>query len=162
LDKSGAVVNRYSSKNPDPIDVSVGRRIRLRRRLLKISQEALGQAIGVTFQQIQKYEKGQNRVGCGRLWDFADALKVDISFFFQDLEEIDPSRTLVPRVQAEVGRGVGQSTMPSDPASRTETLELCQSFWKLKPAAREAFLNFLTVASRSPSGEELDGGQSAA
>ncbi|WP_413204175.1 helix-turn-helix domain-containing protein [Rhodospirillum sp. A1_3_36] len=140
----------------------MGRRIRLRRRLLKISQEALGQAIGVTFQQIQKYEKGQNRVGCGRLWDFADALRVDISFFFEDLEGIDSLRTLVPRVQAETEKGASQSPIPGDPVSRTETLELCQAFWQLKPGAREAFLHFLTAASRIPASEGLEGDQDAA
>lgn len=158
------MVKRYSSKNPDPIDVSVGRRIRLRRRLLKMSQDTLALAIGVTFQQIQKYEKGENRVGCGHLWDFADALQVEISFFFEDLEMIDRSRTLVPRVQAEEGMAVPPPSLPADPASRTETLELCQFFWKLKPDTRRAFLEFLTIASDSvPRVDDgASGGQSAA
>src|SRR5215470_7479707 len=69
---------------PHPIDVMVGKRIRLRRVQLGLSQTELGQKLGVTFQQIQKYENGANRVSCSRLYETANALDVPISFFFMD------------------------------------------------------------------------------
>ena len=69
---------------PHPIDVMVGKRIRLRRVQLGLSQTELGQKLGVTFQQIQKYENGANRVSCSRLYETANALEVPIGFFFMD------------------------------------------------------------------------------
>ncbi|GAA5109660.1 hypothetical protein GCM10023261_12770 [Bartonella jaculi] len=69
------------TKNQHLNDVSVGKKIRLRREMLKISQKQLGDLLGVTFQQIQKYEKATNRIGAGRLQEIANILDVDISFF---------------------------------------------------------------------------------
>jgi transcriptional regulator with XRE-family HTH domain len=69
---------------PNPIDVHVGARVRLRRTMLSLSQEKLGEAIGVTFQQVQKYEKGSNRIGASRLEAIARFLDVPVSFFFKD------------------------------------------------------------------------------
>lgn len=73
-----------SKKSPNPIDVHVGSRVRLRRMMLGMSQEKLGESLGITFQQIQKYEKGTNRVGASRLQHIATVLKVPVSFFFED------------------------------------------------------------------------------
>src|SRR5438067_4098480 len=72
---------------PSPIDVHVGSRVRLRRTLLGLSQERLGDALGLTFQQVQKYERGVNRVGASRLFDLARVLDVPIRFFFDDMPE---------------------------------------------------------------------------
>lgn len=66
---------------PNPVDIHVGKRIRLRRNLLGWSQEKLGSLLGLTFQQIQKYEKGLNRVSASRLWDFSVVLETPVSFF---------------------------------------------------------------------------------
>src|SRR6201987_4799157 len=78
---------RMASKGyPNPIDVHVGSRIRLRRTLLGLSQEKLGEAIGLTFQQVQKYERGANRVGSSRLFDLSRVLDVPIAYFFEDME----------------------------------------------------------------------------
>ncbi|MEL7228558.1 MAG: helix-turn-helix transcriptional regulator [Pseudomonadota bacterium] len=71
-------------KKPNPIDVHVGSRVRLRRTMQGMSQERLGDALGITFQQIQKYEKGTNRIGASRMQQIAAALKVPVSFFFED------------------------------------------------------------------------------
>ncbi|KPB01924.1 helix-turn-helix domain-containing protein [Ahrensia marina] len=71
-------------KVPNPIDIHVGSRIRLRRTMLGMSQEKLGESLGITFQQIQKYEKGTNRVGASRLQNIAGILNVPVSFFFED------------------------------------------------------------------------------
>src|SRR4028118_420756 len=70
---------------PSPIDVHVGGRVRLRRTLLGMSQERLGEALGLTFQQVQKYERGVNRIGASRLFDLSRVLDVPISFFFDDM-----------------------------------------------------------------------------
>ena len=71
-----------AKKAPNPIDKHVGSRVRMRRMMLAMSQEKLGDALGLTFQQVQKYEKGVNRVGAGRLVRVAEALDVPVSFFF--------------------------------------------------------------------------------
>jgi transcriptional regulator with XRE-family HTH domain len=74
-------------RRPSPIDVHVGARIRLRRTLLAMSQERLGDALGMTYQQVQKYERGVNRVSASRLFDLSRVLDVPISFFFDDLPD---------------------------------------------------------------------------
>src|ERR1700686_1182510 len=76
---------RQKSDKPNPTDVHVGARVRLRRTLLGMSQEKLGDAIGLTFQQVQKYERGANRVGASRLFDLSRVLDVPVSFFFDDI-----------------------------------------------------------------------------
>jgi len=71
-------------KTPNPIDIHVGSRVRLRRTMQGMSQEKLGDALGITFQQIQKYEKGSNRIGASRMQQISEALKVPVAFFFED------------------------------------------------------------------------------
>jgi transcriptional regulator with XRE-family HTH domain len=71
------------AKNPDPVDKHVGARVRMRRMMLHMSQEKLGDAIGLTFQQVQKYEKGTNRMGSSRLQQVANVLQVPVTFFFE-------------------------------------------------------------------------------
>ena len=79
--KETAMANK---KQPNPIDIHVGSRVRLRRMMLGMSQEKLGESLGITFQQIQKYEKGTNRIGASRLQHIATVLSVPVSFFFED------------------------------------------------------------------------------
>src|ERR1700744_4827409 len=81
------VMGTERESRPSPIDVHVGTRIRLRRTLLGMSQERLGEALGLTFQQVQKYERGVNRVGASRLFDLSRVLDVPISFFFDDMPD---------------------------------------------------------------------------
>lgn len=71
---------------PHPIDVHVGRRLRARRTILGMSQEELGETVNVTFQQVQKYERGLNRMGSSRLYEFSCVLNVDVSYFFEDYD----------------------------------------------------------------------------
>ena len=73
-----------NKKQPNPIDIHVGSRVRLRRMMLSMSQEKLGEHLGITFQQIQKYEKGTNRIGASRLQHIARVLSVPVAFFFED------------------------------------------------------------------------------
>ena len=77
--------NKHAPRSANPVDVHVGTRVRLRRQVLKMSQEKLGDQLGVTFQQVQKYERGSNRIGASRLWKIADVLEVPINFFFDGL-----------------------------------------------------------------------------
>src|ERR1041385_1972302 len=80
-----------SQGNPNPVDVHVGARVRLRRTLLGMSQEKLGDAIGLTFQQVQTYERGANRIGASRLYDLSRVLDVPVSYFFEEFGETSPS-----------------------------------------------------------------------
>ena len=79
--------SKHSPRAANPVDVHVGTRLRLRRQVLKMSQTHLGDLLGVTFQQVQKYERGSNRVGASRLWKISHVLNVDVGFFFDGLEE---------------------------------------------------------------------------
>lgn len=92
------IVEFYQAKalrmDPHPVDIHVGSRLRLARTFRKLSQSALAKSIGVTFQQVQKYETGANRVSASRLVELAAALEIDVAFFFQDLpRDVDPGAT---------------------------------------------------------------------
>jgi transcriptional regulator with XRE-family HTH domain len=84
LELRGGRQSAMAKKSPDPVDRHVGARIRMRRLMLKFSQAQLGDALGLTFQQVQKYEKGSNRVGASRLQHIASILQVPVSFFFEE------------------------------------------------------------------------------
>jgi len=77
--------SQHAPRSPNPVDLHVGTRVRLRRQVLKMSQEKLGDQLGVTFQQVQKYERGANRVGASRLWRMSQVLEVPVSFFYDGL-----------------------------------------------------------------------------
>ena len=77
--------SKHAPRSPNPVDVHVGTRLRLRRQVMKMSQEKLGDSLGITFQQIQKYERGANRVGASRLWKISQVMDVPVSFFFEGL-----------------------------------------------------------------------------
>jgi len=81
-------MNKHAPRSPNPIDVHVGTRVRLRRQVMKMSQEKLGDQLGVTFQQVQKYERGANRVGASRLWKMSQVLEVPVGFFYDGLEQV--------------------------------------------------------------------------
>jgi transcriptional regulator with XRE-family HTH domain len=99
----------------------------LRRTLLGLSQEKLGEAVGLTFQQIQKYERGANRIGASRLFEFSRILDVPVSFFFDDMSE---------RFKAAGAAAFGladqpQPTLDPDPLTRRETLELVRAYYRI-------------------------------
>ena len=98
-------------KTPDPIDRHVGSRVRMQRILMKMSQEKLGDALGLTFQQVQKYEKGLNRIGASRLQQISKTLQVPPSFFFEGA----PSLNGICRLRSssdKVGAGRNSSAAP--------------------------------------------------
>jgi transcriptional regulator with XRE-family HTH domain len=87
-------------KSPSPVDQHVGRRIRMRRMMIGLSQDKLGRAIGLTFQQVQKYEKGTNRVGASRLLEIAGVLGVGIEYFYEGLSQVHgPSPRTEPMLE---------------------------------------------------------------
>ncbi len=121
--------SRQKSDKPNPIDVHVGARVRLRRTLLGMSQEKLGEAIGLTFQQVQKYERGANRVGASGLYDLSRARDVPVSYFF---EEMGPD--VARAAEARLGGMAEAAPSPSyeaDPMMRRETLELVRAYYRI-------------------------------
>lgn len=137
---------RRKTDKPNPIDVHVGSRIRLRRNMLALSQEKLGEAIGLTFQQVQKYERGANRVGASRLHELSRVLDVPVSFFFDDL---DP-------VRAPALEGFSESPaegFESDPLRKRETLELVSAYYEIEDAVLRRRLFDLAKALVATSGE---------
>src|SRR4029079_15338710 len=117
-----------ANAKPNPIDVHVGSRIRLRRTLLGMSQERLGEALGLTFQQVQKYERGVNRVGASRLFDLSRVLDVPISFFFDDMPESLASTYGGPAHRRSTGFSEAQDSFSDDALNRRETLELVRAY----------------------------------
>ena len=117
-----------SQGNPNPIDVHVGSRVRLRRTLLGMSQEKLGDAIGLTFQQVQKYERGANRVGSSRLFDLARVLDVPVSYFFDEM-----SASTSARSPGRLRGMAEQKPLPfePDPMAKRETLELVRAYYRI-------------------------------
>jgi transcriptional regulator with XRE-family HTH domain len=113
-------------KAPNPIDKHVGSRLRMRRRMLAMSQGKLGDALGLTFQQVQKYEKGANRIGAGRLQEISQILQVSIAFFYEGA--LDGSAR---RVSVEDTRSL---TLLDDFVSSPEGLRLVQSFMRIERA----------------------------
>lgn len=115
---------------PNPVDVHVGGRVRLRRTLLGMSQEKLGEAIGLTFQQVQKYERGLNRIGASRLWDLSRVLDVPISFFFDDMHDRTANQS--PRLIGSVEALAEDPAMfDADPMTKRETLELVRAYYRI-------------------------------
>ena len=117
-----------SKKSPNPIDIHVGSRVRLRRMMLGMSQEKLGEHLGITFQQIQKYEKGTNRIGASRLQAIARVLSVPPAFFFEDAPGVMP-------VAGNQGFDEPQAaSYVVDFLSSSEGLALNKSFVRIKDA----------------------------
>jgi transcriptional regulator with XRE-family HTH domain len=129
---------------PSPIDVHVGSRIRLRRTLLGMSQERLGEALGLTFQQVQKYERGVNRVGASRLFDLSRVLDVPISFFFDDMPDSLANSLGPPMSRRATGFAETQDGFGDDTLSRRETLELVRAYYRITdPAVRKRVFDLI-------------------
>jgi transcriptional regulator with XRE-family HTH domain len=134
--------------NPNPVDVHVGTRVRLRRTLLGMSQEKLGEAIGLTFQQVQKYERGANRVGASRLFDLSRVLDVPVAFFFEDIPE-DVSKQS-PRLMI-AGLAEEPADAPeADPMTKRETLELVRAYYRITdPQVRKRVFELAKVLAKA-------------
>ena len=112
---------------PSPVDVHVGARLRVRRTLLGMSQTTLGDAIGLTFQQMQKYERGTNRISSSRLYDLSRVLDVPIAYFFDDMS------SEVAATSSVLGGGKAKKppSYEPNPMARRETLELVRAYYKI-------------------------------
>jgi len=153
--------------SPNPIDVHVGKRLRLRRTLLGMSQERLGELLGLTFQQVQKYERGANRIGSSRLFELGQILDVPVSFFFDDMPR---SANAGP---AAAGIGLGGTHAPGfglaeegaafehdldDGLSldKRETLELIRAYYRIAdPAVRKRLFELIKALGNLPGGAGL-------
>ncbi len=129
---------------PSPIDVHVGGRVRLRRTLMGMSQERLGEALGLTFQQVQKYERGVNRIGASRLFDLARVLDVPIGFFFDDMPDGVGGTTSGLTRRASAGFADAQDSFEDDTLHRRETLELVRAYYRIAdPAVRKRVFDLI-------------------
>ncbi len=138
------------SNLPHPVDLHVGKRLRLIRQVRGITQQKLADRVGVTFQQIQKYEKGTNRIGASRLFEFSRALDVGVSFFFDGLEETPAQRL------ADGGRGHFQDSV----FTSKEIYDIAQAFERIEnPALRRKIVELIQVTAEdcSAGGKSPDG-----
>ncbi len=143
-----AVNKQASRRGPHAIDVHVGFRVRLRRNLLGMSQTALGKAIGLTFQQIQKYERGVNRVGASRLFHLSRALDVPVSFFFEDLS---PAVAGVGKRRARGFSEAPAAALEPDLLSKRETVELIRAYYRVTdPKLRKRVLGLIKALGKNP------------
>jgi transcriptional regulator with XRE-family HTH domain len=115
-----------------PVDAHVGKRIRHRRWMVGMTQQQLADRVGIKFQQIQKYETGMNRVSASRLWDIAEALGVQISFFFEGLADAEAQTAAVADVMAD-----------------KEALELVRSYYAIPEAQRRRLFDLARVLSEA-------------
>lgn len=130
------------TKSTGPVDKLIGTRIRLQRTAIGMSQEKLGDILGITFQQIQKYEKGTNRVGAARLQAIADALGVPVSFFFEQRSSAGDASDGAPY-------GI------QDLLTSKEGIELARAFLKIEnPAMRRALVDMARAAATAARAEE--------
>ena len=118
---------RVTAKHgPHPIDVHVGHRVRLRRTLLGMNQSAIAEALGLTFQQVQKYEEGTNRISASKLWNLTQILDVPVSYFFDDM----------PADQA--GPAPSGNGQEPDVLLKSETLKFVRAYYRITdPSARK-------------------------
>jgi transcriptional regulator with XRE-family HTH domain len=124
-----------TAKSPNPTDRHVGKRVRMRRKMLSMSQTNLGTALGLTFQQVQKYEKGTNRIGAGRLQQMAHVLQVPVSFFFED--PLKPSR-------GSIARQKHSPVYVDDFLSTTDGLALTKAFMRIRdPRVRRGIVKLV-------------------
>lgn len=140
-----------AKKVPNPIDVHVGSRVRLRRMLIGMSQEKLGELLGLTFQQVQKYEKGTNRIGASRLYQIAQFLGVPVQFFFEDLTDD------MAKGRPEEASGFGErdaAPYVMDFVSSAEGLELNRSYSRISdPRVRKRILELVRCLAQEPADE---------
>ncbi len=142
---------RKTKGTPDHVDIHVGQRLRVRRSLLGLSQEKLAEAIGLTFQQIQKYERGMNRISAGRLFQFSKILDVPITYFFEQLNG-KPGEELISYGFSDNAQEDFQS---EDLMQNKETLNLIRTYYSIQdPELRKEAYRFLkSIAERTGKGD---------
>ncbi len=127
---------------PNPIDVHVGKRVRARRTLMGLSQSKLGKAINTTFQQVQKYERGMNRISSSRLYQIAEVLDVPIPYFFDDLPANISGRKTPGLADVE------RALFEGDPMASQETLKLVRAYYRIQsPLLRQRLRELVKTLS---------------
>ena len=128
-----------------PIDLFVGKRLRQRRRLLGLTQQKLADAVGIRFQQIQKYESGANRISASRLWSLGQALSVPVSYFFEGVETVAPNDIHAPGVNGSATtNGAGA---PADAFQNKDTIDLVRAYYNLSDEPRRRLLDLAKAMS---------------
>ena len=138
---------QYPRGGPNPIDIHVGARVRLRRNLLGLTMQTLAKAVGVTYQQLQKYERGVNRIGASRLFNLSHVLDVPISFFFDDLS---PAAAGAGRKrQAKDFSEAPAAAIDLDVLSNRETIKLIRAYYRVTdPQLRKRVLDLLEAIGK--------------
>ena len=140
-------------KSPNPIDIYVGSRVRMRRMLVNMSQEKLGEQLGLTFQQVQKYEKGANRIGASRLYQIAQILGVPVEFFYEGLKAVGSE-------QEGFSEGASEG-FDLDMLSTSEGIQLNSAYFAIRdPKVRKRILD-LVKSLGGDSAEEAGEGNAA-
>jgi transcriptional regulator with XRE-family HTH domain len=135
---------RMAGKKPNPVDAHVGSRVRLRRMLLGMSQERLGESMGLTFQQVQKYEKGVNRIGASRLFQISKILDVPVQFFFEEAPHVGDGSPARGMAEAD------SETFILEFLNSREGLELNRAFVKIAdPKVRKSVVDLVRALSAS-------------
>jgi len=147
------VERNFRVTNNNAIDMHVGKRIRLRRTLLGMSQEQLGSELDITFQQVQKYERGANRVSASRLWDISQLINLPINYFFDDMSE-NTMRSSPRRVSRGADDVDLSDEQTKDPMARRETLELVRTYYSIKtPLVRKRVSDMVKSIAVTLAGE---------
>lgn len=120
------MADSFETRTPNYVDLHVGGRVRIRRKMIDLSQEQLADAIGLTFQQVQKYERGANRISSSKLYEIAKTLQVPVSFFFDGLA--DPATTEVTEI---TNKAQASERIISEFISTPEGMELAELFPKI-------------------------------
>ncbi len=144
---------RRTKGGPDAIDEHVGSRIRARRIGLQMSQARLGQALGVTFQQVQKYENGSNRVGASTLFRVATALGMPLDYFFEDLPAAAVKLKSKSKSKSK-GMSDKTSAYSADPMASREAIQLVNNYFRIGDGnVRKQFFQFVKSVSRKKTGK---------
>lgn len=131
-------MNKLKNKNSDPIDIYVGLRVRLQRTLLGMSQSKLAEDLGLTFQQVQKYERGANRIGSSKLYKISKILGVSVEFFFDGFEESASNE---------------KNSEVTQQLNSRETLELVRAYYRLDKAVRNKVFAMMKAIPNPIKGE---------
>ena len=134
----------------NPIDVHVGDRLRARRTLLGLSQMAVAEALGLSFQQLQKYERGANRISASRLYDLSQIIEVDMGYFFDEMDETTQKASPARISQHEAAKFAKAPTRSEDPLHKRETLELVRAYYRISdPNIRHGLRKLITSTAAS-------------
>lgn len=140
----------FGVTNHNPVDIHVGKQIKQARILQGMTQTDLANALKITFQQVQKYERGANRVSASRLWDLSQILDVEIGFFFENMK--DETKKASPRLHQDQARDLPDDLafLPIDPIERRQSLELLRRYYLIKsPPLRKKMIQMIKTASLS-------------